>query len=268
MNARAAALSLVFVACATPLFAGECDVTWSSIGEDAEDLLASPFHMDEEEAWKTLGAGALIGASMIWWDDPVTRAAREYSGQYPYAIIHHASTPARWYGESSTHALITAVAVTGAVGLGGWIADDDDVVQTSAIMAESVAFTLGLTYVGKMIFGRSRPYTGDGPHRFDFFTPPDREEHVSFPSGHASTAWALAGSAAARHPHWYVQIPAYAFAVSAAFERVDHQKHWLSDVITGSILGYAVSQFLADRHTCDDPATDSPAATVTMTFRF
>jgi hypothetical protein len=263
-----AAAWLALAAFAPAPRAQESEITASSIGDDFVDLIASPFHMDEEEAWKTAGALTLIGASMLWFDAPIDRAARDYPERYPYALIHHAARPARWYGASSGHAIITAAAVTGAVGLGGWIADDDDVVTTAGIMAESVAFTMVITYVGKMIFGRSRPYTEDGPHAFDPFTPPSRDDHLSFPSGHASTAWALAAAPATRHPHWYVQVPAYTFAVSAALERVDQRKHWMSDVIAGSILGYAVSRFLAPRYAQDDDGGEAAPPTVTVTFRF
>jgi len=267
---RSILVAILLLVCASAAHAGDCDVTLSSMGDDAVDLLASPFHMDRGETVRVLSVAAAVGATMMWWDDDFDRAARDYPQEYPYALIHYASIPTRWYGESSTHALITAVAVTGAVGLGGWIADDDEIVQTSAIMAESAAFTVGLTYLGKMIFGRARPRVESGPHSFDFFTPPQRDEHLSFPSGHASTAWALAGAAASRHPHWYVRLPAYSFAVSAALQRVDARNHWMSDVIAGSVLGLAVSQFLSDRHTCP-PGTDSgdeATATVAVTFAF
>jgi hypothetical protein len=40
-------------------------------------------------------------------------------------------------------------------------------------------------------------------------------------------------------------------------------------VITGAAIGYAVSEFLVDRHTCEDGSGgDASSPTVALTFRF
>ena len=46
---------LLALTLAAPVYADECDVTWSSVGEDFEAVLEAPFHMDKEAAYLTLG---------------------------------------------------------------------------------------------------------------------------------------------------------------------------------------------------------------------
>lgn len=58
----------------------------------------------------------------------------------------------------------------------------------------------------------------------------------SFPSGHASSAFALAGSLGDAYG-WVAGVPATALALAISVGRVSENAHWLSDVIAGSALG-------------------------------
>ncbi len=268
---RCVACTIVaLLALAAPARADDaCDVDWSSVGDDFEALFEAPFDMSEESAYLTLGVAAFTGASIIWWDDDVDAMVERRPDSFPYQALHQISRLASWYGESSKNAFIGYAAITGAVALGGWIADDDYVVDTAAIMAESGAFTFVLDAAVKLVVGRKRPYTGAGPHAFDFLVSPRDSDTQSFLSGHTAVAFAGAGAAAGRHPHWYVEIPAYTFAVAAGLQRIDTRQHWLSDVVSGAFFGYAISELLVDRHQCpDDGDSGAAAPTVSVSFRF
>jgi hypothetical protein len=58
----------------------------------------------------------------------------------------------------------------------------------------------------------------------------------SFPSGHATTAFASA-TVLQRRFGWKVGVPAYAVASYVAASRVDMQRHYLSDVVFGAAVG-------------------------------
>ncbi len=262
--------ALVALAVALPARADQCeDITWSSVGEDFEALFEAPFHMDSDAAYWTLGVTAVTGASIIWWDDDVDRWVQRTPDSFAYHAMHKLSSLASWYGESNTNAIITYVAVIGAVAIGGAIADDDYVVDTAAIMAESGAFSFVLNVAAKLVIGRARPRTGLGPHDFDFLTSPTDSDMHALLSGHTANAFALAGAAAGRHPKWYVEVPGYTFAVAAGLQRVDSRSHWLSDVISGAFFGYAISELLVDRHECPDGGQGDPAGpTVSLSLQF
>jgi membrane-associated phospholipid phosphatase len=70
---------------------------------------------------------------------------------------------------------------------------------------------------------------------------PNREDAKSFPSGHASNAFALA-TVAERHYGWKAGVPAYALASAVAVSRLQRNKHYLTDVMAGATLGYLVGR--------------------------
>lgn len=70
---------------------------------------------------------------------------------------------------------------------------------------------------------------------------PNGEDNLSFPSGHASNAFALA-AVAERHYGWKAGLPAYALASAVAVSRMQRNKHYLSDVMAGATLGYIVGR--------------------------
>jgi hypothetical protein len=58
----------------------------------------------------------------------------------------------------------------------------------------------------------------------------------SFPSGHTSSAFALAGSLAYSYG-WAGAVPGYLAATAIAVSRVKENRHWVSDIVGGAFLG-------------------------------
>ncbi len=72
-------------------------------------------------------------------------------------------------------------------------------------------------------------------------TRPNGQDEMSFPSGHASNAFALA-AVAAHHFGWKVGVPAYCAAGAVALSRMQQNAHYLSDVTAGAALGYIIGR--------------------------
>ncbi len=70
---------------------------------------------------------------------------------------------------------------------------------------------------------------------------PDGSDRLSFPSGHASGAFALA-TVAEKHYGWKVGLPAYLVASAVGVSRIENDRHHLSDVLAGAALGYVVGR--------------------------
>lgn len=67
----------------------------------------------------------------------------------------------------------------------------------------------------------------------------------SFPSGHATTSWALARVVAAEYPdHRLVGWGAYGLATAISISRVTGRKHYPSDVLVGGAIGYLTGDYL------------------------
>ncbi len=72
-------------------------------------------------------------------------------------------------------------------------------------------------------------------------------DHYAFPSGHASSSFAMAAVLDNAYGH-AVGIPMYAFAGWVGFERLDDRKHMFSDVVFGSVLGLVIGHSVATGH--------------------
>ena len=59
----------------------------------------------------------------------------------------------------------------------------------------------------------------------------------SFPSGHTSSAFALATSLSIVYPKWYVIVPSYLWASSVGYSRMHLGVHYPSDVLAGALVG-------------------------------
>ena len=127
----------------------------------------------------------------------------------------------------------------------GHVVDNDRAKRTALIATESFLITGLYTTILKATFGRHRPSTGDSSNAFDGFT----TDHNSFPSGHTSTAFAIATVFANEYEEVpYIKPISYGLATLTGLSRMNDEKHWASDVFFGAALGYFTSKTLLHLH--------------------
>ncbi|MDT7687414.1 MAG: hypothetical protein QOE46_173 [Acidobacteriota bacterium] len=108
----------------------------------------------------------------------------------------------------------------------------------------------------KNISQRQRPDHDEG--QGEFF-----ERGHSFPSGHATGAWALATVIANEYKHRrVVQISAYGLATAVSLSRFTGRNHFLSDALVGSAMGYGIGRYVYRTH--HDPSLDTPDGQTTQ----
>ncbi len=101
----------------------------------------------------------------------------------------------------------------------------------------------GITIALKYTVGRSRPDRSDeGEARFRPFS-----GWNSFPSGHATLAFAVATAIADETPDHWSDIALYGAATLTAFARVNNDRHWTSDVLVGALVGHLSARWLSRR---------------------
>ena len=114
--------------------------------------------------------------------------------------------------------------------------------QPGLFLASSVAASGVSADVIKYIAGRARPilYFSEQLYGFNCFH--YEYEWISFPSGHAATAFSAAIVFTTLYPRWRIL---FLFAGTLiAFSRIFLTQHYISDVIAGSFLGMASSILL------------------------
>jgi hypothetical protein len=139
--------------------------------------------------------------------------------------------------------LIFPVIIGGGIYSYGLFNKDEYVRETGRMIFEAIAFSGIITDVTKVIAGRSRPYTERGPYFYNMFT--FNEGSLSFPSGHATVAFALSSVLSNRIKNTYVSIGLYSVSTLTALSRIYSDKHWTSDVIFASAIGYFVGDFVS-----------------------
>jgi membrane-associated phospholipid phosphatase len=130
-------------------------------------------------------------------------------------------------------------AVLGAYAVVGLVFHDAEARDTAidGIIASLLASGV-ITPAMKFAVGRARPNQDLGPTSFH----PFHSGYTSFPSGHATQAFAVASVISAHSDKLWVSLSAYTLASLVAFARVYHNAHWTSDVTAGALIGTAVGQ--------------------------
>jgi membrane-associated phospholipid phosphatase len=127
-------------------------------------------------------------------------------------------------------------AVLGAFYVGGEIFRDPRAksVALDGLSAGIIASGLVTTPL-KYVFGRARPEAGRGAYDFQPFSGQD-----SFPSGHATQAYAVATVIAEHYDSLWIKLGSYGLASMVGYARLNNNAHWASDVVAGAAIGIFV----------------------------
>lgn len=106
----------------------------------------------------------------------------------------------------------------------------------------AVAFSNLVTEVVKYGVGRGRPFVGGESNVFHFSHFAGNPAYSSFPSGHATTAFALAMAVSAVWPQARVAMAIYALIIATS--RLVLLAHHPSDVVAGAMVGIVGTVFV------------------------
>jgi membrane-associated phospholipid phosphatase len=136
--------------------------------------------------------------------------------------------------------------------LSGLILKDHKLKETALLCMESVVLSEGITAGIKYAVGRARPFADQGAFHFDPLRFPPPSYSLSFPSGHATDAFALSSVIAEQYPGWMVRVISYGFAILVSLGRVNNNVHFVSDVFWGGVVGTSVGKCLVKYHKKED----------------
>jgi undecaprenyl-diphosphatase len=200
---------------------------------DGAALVTSPLHWGAEDVRMFAAFAASLGVLLA--TDEQTYQAIQLRRSATTDAISNATTD---FGYS------WAWGISGGLIAGGLVTRNPNMRDTGRDALEALVFATLITNILKPIFGRERPDQADGQTIFHGFT----NQYKSFPSGHATTAFAVASVVAMRTEGWIVPTVAYALATMVAFDRVNDQAHFVGDVFAGAAIGVAVGRFVVKRH--------------------
>ena len=218
---------------------------FKNILQDQKAIWTAPLHIDRADAkWivpGSIGLMALITTDRITGDEMA-----EFDDQQGVSkAISHAGSA------------YTLGAAAGTFYFLGRKTNNARARETGVLSAEALVDGLLVGGALKVITQRARP--ADGHERSEFF-----DGGSSFPSGHSTQVWAVATVIASEyHDRRSVQIAAFATATAVSVARFTEGKHYISDVIAGSALGFGIGKYVyhkRHRELLDSSSEDGPVS--------
>ena len=195
---------------------------------DQKNFWSTPFHMSQAQ-WEWTVPLGFAGAALLASDTAIEKHAPTNKSTVSHAV-------------TASNAGLAAITGVGAgMFLWGHVTDNDQARETGILSGEAGIDAVIDTEVFKYAFGRERPFTGD--RKGHFF-----QGGTSFPSEHAAVSWAIASVIAHEYPGVMTQILAYGLAGGVSAARFVGQKHFATDLLVGSALGWYLGRQVFRAH--------------------
>ncbi len=196
--------------------------------QDAADIFTSPGDFTSDD-WLKVGALVAVAAAAYTVDDDV----RDWAQDWRTPEWDDLLAPGDWYGNGLFNSGF-------AIGMyaGGLISDDEWTRVTGRTLLQSQMYSALASQLLKFTIGRARPDMNEGKHSFNPFVF-DMDYH-SHPSGHATSAFAFSTTLSRRVGNVPFSVLLYALSSLTVLQRIESDRHWLSDTIVGSVLGTVI----------------------------
>ena len=197
--------------------------------EQTKSFFSSPLYFEKQE-YKDLAIVASITSISFLVDKPINKIFADNENHTNF--MDNVTKISNHYGTAKS-----GIVIIGGTLLTGFLTDNDKIIKTGIMFAESVVFSTLITQSLKMLVGRERPeFTSNHLH----FIGPNLslDQFQSLPSGHATTVFAMSTVAAGITDNTYLKILFYFPAVLTSFSRIYNNRHWFSDVMLGGFIGY------------------------------
>lgn len=228
---------LIFIIPESSVFS-QFKYTFPQFGRETVNFIEMPAKWDGGD-WLKIG---LIGAStylVSLADQPIrTNVLKDQSYYYSAPIV-----AGRVYGE-----IYSPIILFSGFAAYSLLTNDIGTRKIAYEIGQASLYAGALSFVLKLVIGRSRPYLNQGNSFFRPFSSIFNQDYKSMPSGHATVAFILSTVLSRNAESPILKVLAYLPAVLTVVSRVYQDHHWVSDTFAGAALGYFVGSWVVDHH--------------------
>jgi hypothetical protein len=220
------------------------------LGSNLKQQFTSPFHATKKD-WLKVGAFAGAIAVLTLADKPVSKWVSNVTRDRQGII----TTSKYLTNISGTYETITLSAIGGYA----FIVNNQKLKTTTLLATQAYLTGAVVETALKFLSGRRRPnfYNADGTNSNRFYGPfakghydiQGNKINSSFPSGHATVAFAAATVFAREYKDTkWVPIVSYSAASLIGLSRLTENKHWITDVLAGAVLGFLTGRQIVNNY--------------------
>ena len=214
---------------------------------DTGRIWSAPFRIKDRDVAPLIALAATT-TFLIAADEDILAGVKSYADAHGW--VHDVGSTVTQLG--GLGAFATAGIFYGA----GIIFKDERARDTGFLAASAMVQSFLVSHALKGFTGRQRPNYGDGADHwagpvgfFQRYEKANEGLYDSFPSGHAATAFSLATVVALQYRHQtWVPILAYTIAAGVSVSRVTEDRHWMSDIVVGAVLGHLIARLVVRNH--------------------
>ncbi|MGE0551987.1 MAG: phosphatase PAP2 family protein [Gemmatimonadales bacterium] len=184
-------------------------------------------------SWRHLGVVSVGVAGLLFVDGPTQTFMQDRRSSFSDAL----ADGVRGFGEWPAY-VGGPVALT----LVGLLAGNGAVASTGLEMAGAALVTMAVVLPAKRLIGRERPNCACGSSNFAI-----GGTGRAMPSGHTAVAFAVLTALGDRIPSAPARVALTGVAALVGWSRMNDDKHWLSDVAMGAIIGTASARVVNGR---------------------
>ncbi|MFC2111228.1 phosphatase PAP2 family protein [Bacteroidota bacterium] len=203
---------------------------------DTRDIAVSPLKWDKKE-W--IIAGGTVGLTgFLYFND------KEVQGYFQRNRTPFVDKTVK-YGIENWGDGTYSLPLLGLMYAYGLISENNRSKKTALLGTKAFIISGCIAQLVKFSTHRHRPYENSPADPYIWDGPSIKHKNLSFLSGHSATAFSIATIIASEYKdRKFIPIIAYSVAGLTALSRVYSNKHWASDVLFGSVVGYAIGKLI------------------------
>jgi membrane-associated phospholipid phosphatase len=225
------------------------------LGNNLKQQVSAPFHLKGKD-WGKVATFGLLTAGVFVADKGINHFAVDLRNR-SNSVVSISNFITRFGGASEGYTLA-------ALGAYGFIFKEEKIKTTTLLATQAYLISTVYLEAFKFLASRQRPEYYDpatNKNKATFHGPfyrfkkdlngskPDKIRYSSFPSGHATLAFAAATVYSMEYrDRTLVPIIAYSSATLIALSRITENKHWASDVFVGAGLGFLTARQIVNNY--------------------